>query len=145
MNRPPRDPKQALFNRTTLWLSLLQGAVVLLVTFAIYWFAMKNWELPERELRALTYITLIFSNLFLILSNRSWTQSIFATLRSRNRALNWVVSGAVVFLILVLTVPFLRNLFTFDALHWWEVAIALGGAVLSVAWFEIYKVVKSRR
>jgi Ca2+-transporting ATPase len=145
MNRPPRDPKQPLFNRSTLGLSLLQGAVVLLVTFAVYWFALKNWELPERELRALTYITLIFSNLFLILSNRSWTQSIFATLRSRNRALNWVVSGAVVFLVLVLTVPFLRNLFTFDALNLWEVAIALGGAALSVAWFEIYKVLKNHR
>jgi Ca2+-transporting ATPase len=59
--------------------------------------------------------------------------------------LNWVVSGAVIFLVLVLTVPFLRNLFTFDALNLWEVALALGGAVLSVVWFEIYKVLKYRR
>jgi Ca2+-transporting ATPase len=144
MNRPPRDPKQPLFNRSTLGLSLLQGAVVLLVTFAVYWFALKSWHLEEKELRALTYVTLIFANLFLILSNRSWTQSIFSSFRSRNRAMNWVLSGAVIFLILVLTVPFLRNLFSFSALKPVELAISFGAALLSVLWFEIYKMVKYR-
>jgi P-type Ca2+ transporter type 2C len=145
MNRPPRDPKQNLFNRSTLILSLLQGAIVLLVTFAVYWFSLEVWHLAEKELRALTYITLIFSNLFLIISNRSWTQSWIATFRSRNRALNWVVAGAVVFLVLILTVPPLRNLFSFSALNVGEIALSFGAALLSVAWFEIYKVIKYRR
>ncbi|HSW57297.1 MAG TPA: cation-translocating P-type ATPase [Dehalococcoidales bacterium] len=144
MKRPPHDPRQSLFNRNTLGISLLQGLVVLLVTFAIYWYAMAVWRLPENELRALTYITLIFSNLFLIMSNRSWTQSIFTTIRNRNRALNWVVSFALVFMVLVLTVPDLRDLFKFSTLSMAEVALGLGGSALSVAWFEIYKVVKNR-
>ena len=42
MRRPPRDPKQPLFNGKTLVLSLLQGGIVLLVTFAVYWFAMHR-------------------------------------------------------------------------------------------------------
>ena len=144
MNRPPRDPKQPLFNRTVLGLSLLQGAIVLLVTFAVYWLGLKTWNLGEKELRALTYITLIFSNLFLILANRSWTRSIISTMRSKNRALMFVLSGALVFLVLILTVPFLRNLFDFSALKLGEVAISLGAAFLSVAWFEVYKLVKRK-
>jgi Ca2+-transporting ATPase len=144
MNRPPRDPKQPLFNRTVLGLSLLQGAIVLLVTFAVYWLGLKTWNLGEKELRALTYVTLIFSNLFLILANRSWTRSIISTMRSKNRALMFVLSGALVFLVLILTVPFLRNLFDFNALKLGEVAIALGAAFLSVVWFEVYKLVKKK-
>jgi P-type Ca2+ transporter type 2C len=145
MNRPPRDSKQHLFSRTTLGISLLQGAIALAVTFTVYWISLHILQMPEKELRAITYITLIFSNLFLILSNRSWTETLFTSFRSRNRALNWVIGGAVLFLALILTVPFLRNLFSFDALSIMEVAISLGAALMSVAWFEIYKLVKYHR
>jgi P-type Ca2+ transporter type 2C len=141
MSRPPRDPKQRVFNKTTLGLSLLQGLVVLIVTFAVYWFAILR-GLAEGEVRALTYVTLILANLFLILSNRSWSQGIFTKLRDKNNALIWVMSGAVIFLILALTIPFLRSLFIFESIRPAELLLCLGAALVSIAWFEIYKLVK---
>jgi P-type Ca2+ transporter type 2C len=141
MNRPPRDPKQRLFNGKTLGLSLLQGGVVLLVTLAVYWFGLYR-GLEEGETRALSYTTLILANLFLILSNRSWSQSIFSTLRYKNRALIWVMCGAVLFIIAMLGIPFMRNLFTFEALSWFEILICFAAAFVSITWFEIYKVIK---
>jgi Ca2+-transporting ATPase len=141
MSRPPRDPKQKVFNRTTLGISLLQGCVVLAVTFGVYWFGLIR-GFGEGEVRALTYVTLIMANLFLILSNRSWSQSIFTTLRNKNSALFWVMSGAVIFLILVLSIPFLSSLFSFDSFKPVEILVCLGAALLSISWFEIYKIVK---
>jgi Ca2+-transporting ATPase len=141
MSRPPRDPKQKVFNRTTLGISLLQGCVVLAVTFGVYWFGLIR-GFGEGEVRALTYVTLIMANLFLILSNRSWSQSIFTTIRNKNSALFWVMSGAVIFLILVLSIPFLSSLFSFDSFKPVEILVCLGAALLSISWFEIYKIVK---
>jgi Ca2+-transporting ATPase len=145
MLRPPRDPRQPLFNRTVLGISLIQGLIVLLVTFAIYWLSCTFWKLEAAELSALTYLTLILSNLMLIVVNRSWTQSVAATIRYRNRALNWILVGAVVFLALILSVPLLRDLFSFSTLNAGQIGLGLGAAVLSVAWFEIYKIVKKSR
>jgi Ca2+-transporting ATPase len=141
MRRPPRNPGQRLFNGKTLGLSLLQGGIVLLVTFAVYWFGIYR-GLEEGETRALSYITLIIANLLLILTNRSWSQSILTSLRSKNRALIWVMGGAVIFLIALLEVPFLRDLFSFDALNLMDILICVGAAAISVAWFEIYKLVR---
>jgi Ca2+-transporting ATPase len=143
MDRPPRDPKQGVFNRKTLLLSLLQGGAVLLVTFLVYYFAMGRGY-SEGEVRALTYTTLILGNLFLILTNRSWSQSIVSILRARNKAMMWVFGGAILFLALVLYVPFLRGLFSFDMLSAVDVLICIGAAIISVGWFEVYKIYRKK-
>ena len=44
-------------------------------------------------------------------------------------ALWWTVGGAVVFLALMLYVPFLARLFSFSVMHWQDVAIAFVAAV----------------
>ena len=85
------------------------------------------------------------ANLALILTNRSWSRSIAATLKVRNTALWWVLGGAVAFLGLVLYVPFLRRLFQFGPLHPVDLAICLAAGVVSVAWFEALKAVMARR
>ena len=83
--------------------------MVALVTFGVYVFGHYHSGMGEDEARALTFATLVLANLGLILSNRSWTRTILATLTMKNTALWWVVGGAVVFLILVLSMPLLRG------------------------------------
>ena len=63
----------------------------------------------ESNTRALTFMTLVMSNLALILVNRSWTRIVPATLRSPNPAVWWVVGGAVVVLATVLYVPWFQG------------------------------------
>jgi P-type Ca2+ transporter type 2C len=141
MNRPPRDPRQGIFSKRTLGLSLLQGLVVALITFGVD--AISHYRgMDEQEARALTYTTLILANLALILSNRSWSRTIIGTIRSKNVALWWVTGGALVFLVLVLCVPYLRGLFNFGVLSALDVGICAAAALLSIAWFEIFKFIK---
>ena len=115
MNRPPRGKEEGLFTRRTLALSLLQGFVVLAIVLVIYANAVSR-GIPENEVRALTFTTIVIADLGLILTNRSWSETLVATLRSPNRALAYVFSGTIVSLALVLNVPFLQDLFRFSAL-----------------------------
>ncbi len=143
MNRPPRDARKPLFDRRVLGLSLLQGMSVLVIVLAVY-FIILSRGLGAEEARTLTFVTLIFSNLGLILSNRSWSRSALATLRSRNTALWWVFLGAIVFLVAVLYIPLLRQLFSFTTVHLSDLAICLAAGAASVAWFELFKIFTSR-
>jgi P-type Ca2+ transporter type 2C len=144
MLRPPRDPRKGIFSRTTLVLGLVQGIVVAAITFAIY-AAARYRGLSDPDSRALTYTTLILANLGLILANRSWSQPFWNTFRSKNTALWWVVGIAVGFLVLVLYVPFLRELFSFGRLHITDVLLSIGAAAVSIAWFEVYKLYQKSR
>ncbi len=144
MERQPRKITQGVFGRKTLFISLIQGAVVMVVTVVLYALS-QRWGMQENESRALTYSTLILANLGLILSNRSWSSNIWTTIRTKNLALRWVASAAVVVLVLILFVPGLRDLFKFQALSALDLLIAIGAAVVSVAWFEIFKLVRGKK
>lgn len=85
------------------------------------------------------------ANLALILTNRSWSRTIAQSLRSRNAALVWVLGGAVAFLALVLSVPFLRDLFHFSKLHADDVVISVAAGLFSILWFEAFKLFQRRK
>jgi Ca2+-transporting ATPase len=127
MKRAPRRLNEPLFGRSMILTGLVQGLGVLAAVLSIYAYAYLN-GFGEDEARMMAFTTLVLANLGLIFTNRSWTRSIIATLRVPNKALWWVTGGAVGFLALSLTLPFLRSLFQFGALHRWEV-IAIASAV----------------
>lgn len=144
MRRAPRNSKERIFSRPTLALSFLQGLGVLVILVAMYSVALRRGQ-GEQEARALAFTTLIIANLGLILTNRSWSRTMLGTLQSRNAALWWVVGGALVFLGMVLYVPFLRELFRFSTLHFEDLALCLTAGAISIIWFELFKVISQHK
>jgi Ca2+-transporting ATPase len=144
MKKPPRNPAESLFGGPSLVMSLLQGVCVLLIVLGVYGVTLVL-DRGELEARALTFTTLIVANLCLILTNRSWTRTIFQNLMSPNPALWWVLGGAAVFLTAVLYVPPLRSLFRFNVLHPVDLAICLFAGILSISWFEGLKMIRNGR
>jgi P-type Ca2+ transporter type 2C len=127
MRRPPRRLEDQLFGKRMILTGLVQGVGVLAVVLAVYAFVLSQ-GLGEFEARMMSFASPVIANLGLILTNRSWTRPIVATLRVPNPALWWVVGGAAVFLALTIWIPFLRGLFSFGPLHAWEVGfIAVAG------------------
>jgi Ca2+-transporting ATPase len=139
MDRPPRGKDEGIFTRRTLALSLLQGFVVLAVVFVVYWSALTS-GLGEGEVRALTFATIVIANLCLILTNRSWSDTILTSLGTPNRALSWVFAGTIACLVLVLSVPWLQDLFRFAAISPLYLAACILAGSISVLWFEGYKI-----
>ena len=144
MRRPPRNSKKSLFGRRLLGLGLLQGTSVLLIVMAVYLSALFGWR-DALDATALSFTTLVVANLGLIFANRSWSRTIWSTLRTPNPALWFVLGGTLVFLGLVLYVPFLRDLFHFSTLHPGDIAICLAGGLVSILWFEWLKLFKQKR
>ena len=143
MERPPRDPRESLLSRRRILLSVLQGTSVLFVVILLFASALYRGE-TEMNARTLSFATLVIGNLMLILSNRSWTRVILATLHTPNPSLWWVVGGAFGVLALVIFLPFLQTLFRFAPLSLLDAVICLVGGVVSLLWFEGWKIVRNK-
>ncbi len=144
MSRPPKKIDEPFFGAKKILLSCTQGLGILLVTILIYFIGLKLGY-AEKAVRALTFVALIASNIAVILSNRSWSSNIFKIIITPNKAVKWVVGGAIVFLILILNIPFLLNLFQFDKISFLEVIICSILGFSSIVWFEIYKFYRRSR
>jgi Ca2+-transporting ATPase len=144
MKRPPRTLGAPLFDKSMIAFSLLQGAVVLLVVLAVYAISLYRGQ-GELDARTLCFTTLIVANLGLILTNRSWSRSIWSTFSLPNAALWWVLGGAALFLGTVLYLPFLKELFRFDTLHTTDLILCLFAGIMSILWFEVFKVYWNKR
>jgi P-type Ca2+ transporter type 2C len=144
MERPPRDPQQPLFGRQTIGMSLLQGFGTLAIISALLVIVLYRGQ-GALEARAMTFTSLVFTNIALITTNRSWSAGFFSILCRPNAALRWVIGGAILFLGLVLYIPFLRNLFQFSFLHPIDIGVCLIAGLFNIIWFEFLKTVRNRR
>jgi Ca2+-transporting ATPase len=138
MDRPPRHRDEGLFTRKALALSLLQGFVVLAVVLIIYINAVSR-GFGAAEVRTLTFTTIVIANLCLILTNRSWSETLLTTVRTPNKAMLWVFAGTLGCLALVLFVPLLQDIFRFGAVPPVDLVVCVLAGGLSVVWFECYK------
>jgi Ca2+-transporting ATPase len=138
MRRPPRDRGKSIFSSRNILLSLVQGVGALLCVLVVFVIALYRGQ-GDLDARALAFVTLILANLGLIWTNRSRTRTVMETLLSPNAALWWVTISALIFLSLVLYVPFLRELFQFSMLHALDIAICFGAAALSVFMVDYWK------
>jgi P-type Ca2+ transporter type 2C len=139
MQRPPRRLEEPLFGRVMILSGLIQGLGILAVVLIIY-VGIMTLGYGEAEARMMAFVCMVIGNLGLIFANRSWKKSILKTIRVPNKALWWVTGGAVLFLTLVLTIPFLRDLFKFAPLHRWELALIILSGLIGILIAESIKI-----
>jgi Ca2+-transporting ATPase len=137
MKRPPRPPGDRLFSRRSVARALLQGAIALAMTTAVF-----RWALLERtpgEARALAFSCLVVANLGLILTNRSRRRPFAESMRHRNAPLWGIVGGAGALLGAVLAVPWLRGLFGFPRLNPFDLFLTFVAGIGSVLWLPVVR------
>jgi P-type Ca2+ transporter type 2C len=125
----------------------MQGVSVLAIVLGVFVVAraLESGPGSTDNARALAFTTLVIANLGLILTNRSWSRTIIAMTRAPNKALWWVVGGAVLFLALTVSVPQLQSLFHFAPLHLPDWLVCTAAGAVSILWFEGLKFWASRR
>jgi Ca2+-transporting ATPase len=131
MKRPPRSPSETIFNRETLSFSFIQGLSTLAVVFSVYILS---------ESSTLAFSVMLFSNLALILSNRSWSHSSFDLLfRFHNVAFWFVFAGASLFLFVCLYFETLRRIFHFELLGFTDILLCVTLGILMTLYFDFLK------
>jgi Ca2+-transporting ATPase len=142
MRRAPRNPHEPLFTRRQLTVNLFQGIGILVIVMLVY-IGATAYGRNENQARTMAFTTLVIANLCLILSIRSWTDTLVVSVRRSNRALWYVSGGAVVFLAGALYIPALQGVFLFAPLSVAatiaSVAVGLGSIVLFEASKAIYR------
>jgi Ca2+-transporting ATPase len=138
MRRPPRDPKSPLLlPRRIVW-ALLQGLIALAILVGVL-IGAARMAMPESDLRALVFTSLVLINMGLILVNRSFDSSPLRAILRPNRAL-WILLGSVS-VVLAITVfwPPAQVLFHFGQLHWDDLAACAGIGAVSLIALEALK------
>ena len=140
----PGDINEKFFGYKKIILGCMQGVGILVFVLAVYFYSYYSGY-SEGQVRAMSFLTLITANIAFIMSNRSWTRSIFELVTIRNQAAGWVIGGAVVFTTLILNIPFCLKLFQFEKPGLANILICIIAGLLTITWFEVYKAVKFHR
>ncbi len=138
MSRKPRAPDEPLFSKAMIIWSLFQGAVAFGLVALIFIMAL-NQGMPDTEVRALTFFSLVMAIIGLIFVNRSFSSSIVTALTRRNPALRWVLPSVAAMLYVTLLWPFASALFRFGPLHWNDLAVTFAAGVVVLVALEFAK------
>jgi Ca2+-transporting ATPase len=135
---PPRKKSMHIFNLSEISVSILQGLVITLGCLLMYQWGVKQ-QMTEAATRTLVFTTLILSNIFLTLENRSFRFSIVHTLFYPNQLLGIIIGITALFSAIILLVAPIRQFFKLDGISVSNLALCLLTALLSVIWLEIPK------
>ncbi len=138
MSRPPRAPDELLFSRSMVGWSLVQGTFAFALVAFIF-IAASNRGMPEDEVRALTFFSLVLTIVSLIFVNRTFSASPVTALRRPNTALAWVLLAVILMLALTLFWPLAKSLFRFGPLHADDLALTIGAGILVLVFLEFLK------
>ena len=138
MERPPRSPDEPLLPKALVLWSALQGALALVLTGGVMVTA-NAWGMPENEVRALTFFSLVLVIVSLVFVNRSFSSSLVEAFTRPNRVLVVIVVFVAIVLTLSLAWPAAAGLFRFGPLHADDLAITAGAALISLVLLEISK------
>jgi len=145
MSNPPRNLKIPLFGKKELLLSILQGTSVLAIVFIVYLLSLFYFGKSEDEVRTITFATIVFSNLMLIITNLSWSKNILDTFKENNTSLFLVLGMATLLLGGVIYVPFLQELFHFQQLSVGDIIFTFIAGLVGILWFEGLKLLNAQR
>jgi len=138
MLRPPRAPDEPLFSGPLIGWSLLQGAFAFVLVAVIFIVAYRR-GMPEEEVRALAFFSLVLTIVSLIFVNRSFSASLATALRRPNQTLVWVLLAVTTMLSVTLLWPFASGLFRFGPLHLDDLLLTLAAGVLVLVFLELLK------
>jgi Ca2+-transporting ATPase len=143
MELKPRPLTNTFFNFKEITISIVQGLGITIGLLFMYQYGVYN-NYSESTIRTIVFLTLIGSNIFLTLSNRSFYYSIFTTLTYKNNLVLLIVGITVLMTSLLLLVPALRRFFEFETITVLQLILCVLVSATGVFWIEIYKFIKRK-
>jgi Ca2+-transporting ATPase len=141
MLQKPRPLTSTFFNIREIIISIIQGIAITIGLLFIYQYCVFQ-NCTENETRTVVFLTLIASNIFLTLANRSFYYSILTTLKYKNNLVPMIIGITVFVTALLLFIPAFSDFFKFDLVSTKQIALSIAVGGISVLWIEIYKGIK---
>lgn len=113
MQRKPRNPTDSFFGAKRILFSVFAGALLLLMVLVVYFLSINEGH-TEGEVRAIAFSSLIIGNIFLVLTDLSKTRSFISVFIEKNWAAIFILFVAITMLLLIITVPSLQSIFSFQ-------------------------------
>ena len=138
MSQKPRSFTTTFFNLKEIMISIIQGLAITLGLLFVYQYCVYE-NCTESVTRTTIFLTLIASNIFLTLANRSFYYSLFTTLKYKNNLVLIIIGITVLITSLLLLVPTFSHFFMFDTVSTSQIGMSILVGFVSVMWVEIYK------
>ena len=142
MQEKPRPPRTTFFNSKEIMASFFQGMMITVGALLIYQFSVEM-NLGEKCTRSMVFLVLITANILLTLVNRSFQYSLFTTLKYNNPLVAVIISITILIVVLLFTIPFLRSLFDFELISFFQTLVCVAIGALSVLWIEAVKYLRN--
>ncbi len=140
----PRPFTTTFFKLKEITISIIQGLAITLGLLFVYQYCVTE-NCSESVTRTVVFLTLIASNIFLTLTNRSFYYSIFTTLRYKNNLVPMIIGATILITVLLLFVPLFAHFFEFERVTGFQICLSILVGFVSVLWIEIYKLFKRRK
>ena len=143
MLQKPRPLTNTFFNLKEITISIIQGLIITLGLLFIYQYCVYE-NCSEGATRTVVFLTLIASNIFLTLANRSFYYSIFTTIRYKNNLVLIIIGATILLTGLLLLVPVFSKFFMFESISTVQIGLSILVGFISVFWIEIFKALKRK-
>lgn len=144
MVQRPRTMTDTFLSWRELSISIIQGLIITAGVLLAYQWSVHNGG-NEEKTRAIVFTTLIFANILLSLVNRSFFYSVFDSFKNKNPLFPAIISLTLLLLFSILYFAPFAQFFHLTALNLEELGMSVSIALVSVMWFELYKLYKRRK
>lgn len=144
MLQEPRPFTTTFFKLKEITISIIQGLVITLGLLFVYQYCVGE-NCSESTTRTVVFLTLIASNIFLTLTNRSFYYSILTTLRYKNNLVLMIIGTTIAITILLVFIPLFARFFEFERVSGFQICLSIVVGFVSVLWIEIYKRFKRQK
>ena len=141
MFQKPKPFTVTFFNWKELSTSIVQGIFITAGTLFIYQYAIYNGY-TESLTRTMTFTTLIVSNIFLTLINRSFYYSILTTIMYKNKMVLFIILLTTATVALILFIKPLTTFFEFEQMNLLQLSMSILVGFIAVIWYEFAKLIK---
>jgi Ca2+-transporting ATPase len=143
MHRPPRKMGSTFLSMRQLMISIIQGLMITAACLGVGYYFIQQGN-NDDVTRTVIFITLLFSNIFLTLANRSFKYSILKTITYKNNLVLLITGITLGFIVLFLYTPFARDLFKLSPLSLTSIGVCAMVGMFGTLWIEIWKFLKRK-
>lgn len=145
MQKPPRSPKESLVTTGMLSKVLSQGIIMFLAAFLPFHYLVDN-GIHVDAARSFSLITLVMSNVIMVLVNRSNTEYLIHIFKEKQNTARLVVNAlALVMVLVIVYVPIFHTIFNTRSLNFNMFLLSSLTGILAGIWWEMVKFIKIKR